>query len=406
MLARWAEPVPEMGCGVYRVTHGPKEHKHTYHLFCPWSLSQGLLLLLRYDRVSPEAEVCVLDADTGEIRAVGLSRRWESHGAAFQQWQGNRILYRSTDEDGPTAVTVGPDGSDEREYRTDDLSADCCSPDGSWVYGATPVEHMFPDDEIGPRHDKGLGRTNLDTGESELVLSIERALAVVPHADEIAPCHLYAKMIIHHRRLPRVLFNLTNTFWDRDDKEPRIRCIISVDADGSNPAYVGRILHHPNWHPTEDRILANVLDCNEAVRFGLYRGDGQDLLEYVPATDGSGHPSFSPDGRWLCTDGGHGTTSTVIFCDPRIGEVTVAAEFEAVSDGYASFKAIDGRAPDETVSQALKRASANRGKTWQTQSHPAWSRDGTAILFNVDLGEGSQLYAVDVERTLAETPGT
>ena len=145
-------------------------------------------------------------------------------------------------------------------------------------------------------------------------------------------------------------------------------------------------------------------DLSDTVRFGLYPGDGQGLLEYVPAAPGSGHPSFSPDGRWICTDGaGEGTRSTVVLCDPGTGRVRVAADYEAVSDGYASFKAIDQRAPGETVIQALNRASSNRGKVWQTQAHPAWSRDGSAIIFNADLGQGSQLYVLDVARTLQET---
>ena len=404
-LARWATPMPDMGSAVYRLTAGPQEHKHTYHLFCPWSPDQSQLLLLRYDRIDPEAEVCLLDAASGAIRGVAPTRRWETHSAAFQQWQGSRnhILYRSADDEGPTAVTVHHDGSDERVFQTGEVTANYCSPDGRWVYGVTPRERLFPNDDIAPRDDKGLWRSDLDTGDRELILSIEQAVSLVPDADTIAHCHLYAKMVVHHRRLPRVLFNLTNTFWDRDGTEPRIRHIISLDAGGENPAYIGRVLHHPNWHTVENRIVANVKDFNDTVRFGLYHGDGQGLLEYVPAATGSGHPSFSPDGRWLCTDGaGQGTRSTVVLCDPRTGSVNVAADYEAFSDGYASFKAIDERAPGETVSQALDRAAVAHGGVWQTQSHPAWSRDGTAVVFNADLGEGSQLYVVDVERTLGE----
>ena len=408
VLAQWAEPVPDMGRAVYRLTHGPKEHKHTYHLFCPWSPDGRLLLLLRYDRVDADAEVCVLDTATRDVRAVGCTANWNSHGAAFQQWQGDRdrILYLSVEDGEPAVVTVRPDGSDEHVFPTGDLTphARMCSPDGRWGYSATRLEVMFPNDEIAARHDKGLWRIDLETGARELVLSIDRAVALLPNPEDVEAFHLYAKMIVHHRRRERILFNLTNTFWDRDGKEPRTRCIVSLDADGSNPAYVGRLLHHPNWHPIEDRILANVLDFNDQVRFGLYRADREGLLEYVPNTAGSGHPSFSPDGRWLCTDGaGPGRCSRVGLYDPQTGHETVAAEYEAFSEGYASFRAVDNRAAGETVTNALVRARESDGRTWQTQAHPAWSRDGNAILFNADLGDGSQLYVVDVERTLSES---
>jgi len=405
VLTQCAEPVPEMGRAVYRITGGPKEHKHTYHLFCPWSPDGRSLLLLRYDRVDAEAEVCVLDTATGDVRAVGRTANWNSHGTAFQQWQGerNRVLYMSGSGSDAAVVAIRPDGSDEHVFPTGDLTPHgcMCSPDGRWGYSATRLEVMFPNDEIAPRHDKGLWRIDLETGAREMILSIDQAVALLPHAKEAESCHLFAKMIVHHRRQPRVLLNLTNTFWDRDGREPRTRCVVSLDAGGSNAAYVGRILHHPNWHPIEDRILANVLDFNDRVRFGLYRGDGQGLLEYIPAATGSGHPSFSPDGRWLCTDGaGPGRSSRVMLHDPGSGRGIVTAEYEAVSEGYASFRAVDNRAAGETVTDSLARAREKAGRTWQTQAHPAWSRDGSAILFNADLGDGSQLYALDVERTL------
>jgi len=404
LLVGWAEPMPDMGPAVYRLTKEPKEHKHTYHIFCPWSPDGRLLLLLRYNRANPAAEVCVLDTATGEVRAAGRTRKWESHGAAYQQWQGGegRILYRSADDSGPKVVTVLPDGSNERAFPVQGFIPHYCSPNGRWVYGAPPLDVMFPDDAIAQRSDKGLSRMDLETGHCELVLPVENAVALLPDSDAVSPCHLYVKTIIMHQRLGRVLFNLTNTFWDRDGAEPRIRCLISLDADGSNPAYVGRILHHPNWHSVEDRILANVKDFNDETRFGLYHGDRRGLLEYVPAATGAGHPSFSPDGRWICTDtAGPGTSSRVVFVDPAAGREIVAAEYDAVSEGYASFKVVDERAPGETVTDALSRLPKRARKTWQTQAHPAWSRDGSAVLFNADLGGGSQLFALDVNRTLA-----
>ena len=403
-LVGWAEPMPEMGPAVCRLTNGPKEHKHTYHIFCPWSPDGRLLLLLRYDRENPEADVRVLDAATGEVRTTGRTRKWESHGAAYQQWQGGqqRVLYRSADDSGPKVVSVCPDGSDERAFSTEGFIPHYCSPDGRWVYGTPPLDAMFPDDAIAPRDDKGLSRMDLETGECELLLSVERAAALLPDSDALSPCHLHVKMIVTHPRLGRIFFNLTNTFWERDGAEPRIRCLISLDPDGGNPAYVGRILHHPNWHPIEDRILANVKDFNDETRFGLYRGDGRRVLEYVPAVTGAGHPSFSPDGRWICTDkAGPGTSSRVVFVDPAAGREVVAAEYEAVSEGYASFKAVDERAPGETVAGALSRLAEKGPRAWQTHVHPAWSRDGSAVLINADLGHGSQLFAVDVKHTLA-----
>lgn len=91
LIKCWANPVPEMGEGVYRITNPPGDHKHSYHVYCPWSPDgRHLLLLLRYNRTDPTAEVCVLDTASGKILVVGNTRRWGCHNAARQHWAGNR----------------------------------------------------------------------------------------------------------------------------------------------------------------------------------------------------------------------------------------------------------------------------------------------------------------------------
>jgi Tol biopolymer transport system component len=143
--------------------------------------------------------------------------------------------------------------------------------------------------------------------------------------------------------------------------------------------------------------LGNFRDSDGLMRLRLYRGDGRGPEEYVPSVKGSGHPSFSPDGRLICTDGAGPHGNRVILCDPLTGRATVVADPKAVGAAYRTFKAIDQRGTDETVIDAVMKGA----ETWLTQAHVSWSRDGSAILFNSDLGQGSQLYAIDVERSLA-----
>lgn len=400
--------MPEMGTSVYRLTQGPMEHKHMYHVASPWSSDQTLLVLMRYDRNQSDAEICVQDAGTGELRVVGRSSHWNTHSTAMQKWQGDsgRIFYEAAKQNGSvTVVSVFPDGSEERRFTTTTAEGFLtCSPDGRYAYGATPLRQMFPDDKLAPREDKGVMRLDLETGQCELVFSVAQAVAFLPEAGDLTRCHLYCKMMLPHPRSGRLLFNLVNSFWDRAGSEPRVRALVTVNPDGSKPVHLGRALHHPNWHPTENRVVVNVKDFNGVTRLGLYNGDGTGLLEYVPATKGSGHPTFSPDGQWLFTDGRSypDGTSYAIFCDPKTGREIVGTVYKAISAGYATFKAIDERRPGESVAAALERSEGEAKTTRQTHGHPAWSRDGSAVLFNADLGDGSQLYAVDVHRTLAK----
>lgn len=67
----WAKPVPGIGKGVYQLTSGPKEHKHTYYLHSPWSNDGKKILLFRYDRENPEGEVCLLDLETEQMQTIG-----------------------------------------------------------------------------------------------------------------------------------------------------------------------------------------------------------------------------------------------------------------------------------------------------------------------------------------------
>ena len=398
LLPDWAEPVPAMGKAAYRVTDGPKEHKHAYHLFCPWSPDGTKLVLFRYDRQDPQGDVCVLDLASRALTVVGRTGNWTTHSGAVQQWQGDRarVLYH---EDGGIAL-VAPDGTDARHYRTPAQTLRSSS-DGRYVFAGTPPEALFPDDRVADRTDKGLVRLDLDTGETKLLVSVQDALDLHPERDRISDFHLYIKMMIPHPRRERVLFHFVNSIWDRGLGEERVRCLYTCGFHGEGLTYLGRSVHHPNWHPVDNVALVNLRDFNEVLRFGLYRGDGGGLVDYVPGFQGSGHPSHSPDGRYICTDR-YGDldgvyTVRVVLCDLQTGIEHEAARFPYVGGGYASYKAVDERPAGRTVAEALAGAS----ETWQTQAHPAWSRDGRLIMFNCDDGHGSQLYAADVAAALA-----
>jgi len=407
LLPSWAEPAPRMGQGVYQLTRGPREHKHTYHLFCPWSIDGTELLLFRYDRENPEGEVCLLDLVTQDMRVLGRTPRWTTHSAAMEQWQGNRprVLYNGQDERGSKLVSVGRDGSDARCFYSDAGSLRC-SRDGKYVFAGSPFEELFPNDEIAPRHDKGLLRLDVDSGEWRCIASIEDALSLNPRRDAIRDYHLYIKMMIPHPVHDRVLFHLVNGIWDRGLGEERSRSIYTVGFDGSDLTYIGNCLHHPNWHPVENTILLNVKDFNDVVRFGLYDGDGKGLLEYVPGFVGSGHPSHRPDGKVICTDRGEAregrSFGSVVICDPVTGIEYKLAEYEPVSGGYVIYKAVAERPAGATVIETLVKSRGREYETWQTQAHPAWSRDGRLVLFNADEGRGSQLFVVDVAEAIGE----
>lgn len=411
-LAQWAKPREDLGRGVYQLTTGPQDHRHAYYTICAWSEDQSKLLLLRHDRENPDAEVCILHTSTGEIEVIGDTNRWNPHTAARQQWQGNtgRVLYETRDDNGlRTIVSVFPDGAEPRLIPSPDVEFWKSSPDGTFVFGATARGKLFArDDSIEPRHDKGVVSVDLQTGETKLVFSLEQALALHPQREKITAYHLYPKALIVHPTRKRLLFNLVNGPWDMAGREERIRGIFTVGFNGSEPAYLGEIIHHPNWDPSSDRIVVNVRDINNTLRFGLYRGDGGGLLEYVPGTEGTGHPSMSPCGRWICSDSRRlpENRNGLIFCDVATGREIIAASVINHSAGYGRGR-FSKLADGESVMAAQPgdgSQSNTRTRPWITHLHPTWSRDGKTVLFNVDeTGEATQLFALDVDVALNES---
>ena len=404
ILRRRAKPMPEMGKAVYQITEGPKEHKHSYYCINPWSPDGKLLLLARYDRKNPVAEICVMDVDTGKISVVGNSTKWNSHTTALQQWQGsmNRILYFSSDKNGTILKTVNPDGSSEKSIPFQDFIPEAyCSPDGKYTIGSTSFGLLFPNNQIAPRKDKGLFRIDLETGKRKLILSLQDVLDLLPAEQKqaLANYHFFIKRALFHPTRSRILFNLTNHLWDIDGAESRISILMAAGTDGSNPVYLGRFTHHPNRNPLDNRVLANLRDCNQILRLGIYRDKSNpDLVEYVPLTRGSGHPSFSPDGKWICADGAGPKGNQIVICDPISGKHTVVEESDSLSGQYSIVKAVRERSNGKTVMDAI--SQSEKIETWVTQAHASWSRDGSAILFNIDKEKGSQIYMVDVEEAL------
>jgi len=356
-----------------------------------------------------------MDTATGEIVPWAKSLRWNGHSAARQQWSGKsgRLFFETKDAEGRNGfVTMEADGSNQRMLAPPGVSTWKCSPEGRFVF-ATTADHVIfgPDDSLTPRHDKGIVRVDLETGEQKLVFSIEDAIAMLPDSESIKDFHLHPKQIVIHPTLPRLLFNLVNVPWDLTGREHRVREMFTVGLDGSDPAYLGKISDHPQWDPSGDRVVANVHDINDKRRFGIYPGNGKGLLHYLPKTKGAGHPSLSPCGEWVCSDGRglpDGRTA-LIFCHVTSGKeiIAVSAQHHSENANRAAYRNLSGDTSVMSVRPGIEAGNMHR---WTTHLHPTWSRDGKTVLFNLDEEDkAGQLYVLDVEAALRsgrETPQT
>lgn len=265
-------------------------------------------------------------------------------------------------------MSVAKDGTDEKTFH-EPIDLGKCTPDGQNLLGPTPLASIFPDDKITSRKDKGLLKLNLDTGKCEVLVSIEEALSKHPQRDEIKSCHLFINKIIPHPQLERVLFVFSNALWRDEYGEPRIHAIYSANLDGSSVRYLGNFAHHPQWHPLDDLIIVYARDFNRVMRFGLYKGDGSGPLNYIPDLPnypGSGHASYSPDGRYITTDRywtEEGKVKTGLFiCDPGTGREWKAAQFNNREYEYATIKAIRNRPKGPNIFSLRTRTNSRQMK--------------------------------------------
>mgnify|MGYP006294265121 CR=1 FL=1 len=406
VFPEWAEPMPEIGRGVYRLTTGPRDHRHAYHKHCPWSPDGSEVLLLRHNRTHPTGEVCLLDLSDGQMEVVGETTFWTDHEAAQQQWTGRRpcVLFRIEKKGEDILVRVDTETGERREY-PGNITPDHTSPAGRYVFGRTPLAEMFPEDRIAPRHDKGLARLDLDTGRKAVIVSLERLVEMHPDTETVRPCHNYVKQTIVQPRTGRLLFVFGNdSFW-RAMEEPMVKMLCTVDPDGSDLRMLGSIGDHPMWHPIENVVLFNTHVADVGKRIALVPDDEGEERGYLDDWRGGGHPSLSPDARYLLTDAYNReeNEASIRLIDREAGTEYRPAVMNNPGNVKAHARALEADYGGKGIVASLRNGIRNvRMGVFNTHCHPSWSREGRFVLFNSDHDGVSQLYLLDRREALCD----
>jgi hypothetical protein len=398
----WAPAVPELGAGVYRLTSGPQDHKHAYHKHCPWSPDGTRLLLLRHDREQPVGEVCLLDLGNGDVKPMASTTVWRDHEAANQQWAGERpaVLFHANTGEREALLLIDICTGVRTKYPAV-VTPDHTSPDGRFLYGRTPLTEMFPQDGIAPRHDKGLARLDLDTGETSLLVSLEQLVSLHPDPDTIASCHNYVKQTIVHRRTGRLLFVFGNDSFYSVMREPHVKILCTVNPDGSDLRVIGPVGGHPMWHPVHETLMSNMSDANKVMRFMLQPDRPGAPVSPIPTCQGGGHPTWSPDGRFMLTDeyDAAAEAAWIRLINLEDGREHVPGVMSNPGSSKAGPRAMStAAARGQGIVEALTAQASNiRTGIFNTHCHPVWSRSGGFVLFNSDHDGVCQLYLLNVE---------
>lgn len=402
---------------VYCVTPGGTGYIHRYYDSSPFSPSGRYLAVTRLPfedrlpRPGDAAEIAIVDLETGALRTVAGTRGWDVQLGAQLQWGADdrTLLYNDLEirDWMPYGVRLDPQTGEQRRLAGTVYSV---SPDGRWAaspclrrmavtqrgYGVVvPLDHV-PVNRGAP-DDDGIWITDLDSGDSRLLVSLARIVEQAMPPIEAARRRgdffaFHVKWNPQGTRLMLVLRWLPRSWlpWRRTRRHGA-KHVITMDADGGNvrvavsAARWARGGHHPNWCPDGEHVLMNLATQRDGLRFARLPFDGSGCETLAPAIRGSGHPTLHPDGRHLLTDA---------YVDEPL----------AFGDGTAPIRLVDLQAATETTLVRIRiRPFAERATgALRVDPHPAWDRGHARIAFNACPDGRRRVYVADLRAVLAD----
>ena len=394
------------------VTPGRGRALHRFFDSSPISPGGRWMALLRlpYEdrRAQPgdAADVFLVDLKTGRERKVAESRAWEHQIGACVQWgRTDRELYFNDLRPGewkPFLVRLDPQDGNRREYPG---GAFAISPCGKFAagYSLSKVRRMnfygygaaVPESAMGRNgaepEDDGLFVIDLATGERKLLKSIAAFFRETLDEEErraLSDCGSYGfqvKWSPDGEWLLFVVVQAVNMAQVGSGRTVWRRMVFSCRADGSQPHLAlswrdwAQGGHHLNFHPDGRTVTMNLkmdYDYLRIMKFDVY---GAKPTLFAGPIFGSGHPSVSPDGKWLVTDA-------------YLGEPV------AYPDGTVPIRLVELATLHETEVARVRTeigGGVSNGE-FRTDPHPAWSADGRYVTINAFEGGTRRVIVLDV----------
>ncbi|MGQ3330846.1 TolB family protein [Halorubrum sp. FL23] len=353
----------------YDVEAPPGDRFFGYFDVHPWSSSMDELLL--HEIAGDEVEIGVYRS--GEYAPVASSSAWNLQQGARAQWhptdesilfndvESNSLVAKTTDLTGDAIATydrpiqaIRPDGTEFLSLNYDRLDRN--RPD----YGYGTDTGSLPD----PRSD-GLWRVEMDTGDDERLISLQ---SLIDRVDTTAdPEDHYVNHALYDPTGERFVFLHR---WQGEDG--RVSRLYVSDLNGDCRIVMDEtVVSHYCWLSDSELFV-----WGRTAEFG----DGYHVLdvdsgefEYVDALDewGDGHPSLSPNGRYVVTDTypDRKRQRRLLLYDRKTDEVTELGRFF----------------------EPLEYTSETR-----CDLHPRWSPDSTAISFDSTHTDSRESYVLDV----------
>jgi hypothetical protein len=342
---------------------------HTYFGVSPWNRAGTRLLYLGFDDPGAEAHVVVKDLANGRDTTVAKTRKFNFHNAGAQHWALNdtAVVFSTLGEDGrsyPAVVSV------DAPHHVRILKS---LPNRTVRHVETDTMHALVYWALG-HPDAAIERVNLQTEKVQTLVTVKQALAELPAdlRDRKAAEHFFTHPV-SNRSGTRMFFKLMKTY---SDGTYRFGAFYTLDLRTGKIRCLGNAISgHPFWLDDDRRILniestRDNTDRRWLVAVDADTGSVERLFER--RIEGPGHPSQSPDGRWIVTDAftRDGSQSIIYLGDLKSGELREIARLDHRFGGGLG------------IGHLITRG----------QPHPAWSPDGREIIINCNnSGQHMQL---------------
>ena len=375
------------------VTAGPKFHWFGYYDKWQFDPSDRYALGMEVDfegrSPRPEDEIALglIDLQDGDRWSeIGRTQAWCWQQGCMLQWRpgsAREVVWNAREGDAFVCRVLDVDSG---RSRTLPRAVYSLSPDGKTAVCADfrRIQDMrpgygyagLPDPNAGvlAPDDVGIWAQDMDTGASELIVSVAQIAALpYPHGDLSAAKHYFNHLLfspdgtrfifLHRWRFGDGPFHTRMLTAALDGTDVRV-----VDDYGKTSHFIWRDPAHIlawSWHPSAESA------------FYLY-GDGDGQVQPVGqgAMRVNGHCTYLPGGRWVLND-------TYPLGEARTQELYL---YDVASDRRVELGALT--APAEYTDE------------WRCDLHPRANRAGTQVMVDSAHAGGRQMYLLDVSEIL------
>ena len=283
-----------------------------YYDKSPWSSDMQQAVFHRIKR-DGNLEIVIFNQQQQTSKVVGISSTWSSQQGSMVQWipgsYSNKLIFNDlvdnklsariinldTDKENTISSpiqTLHPNGREALTLNYKRL--DSLVPEYGYRIAA---DNFYPHQ---PLEEDGIWQVNLESGESKLILRLANLIKYQPCAEMVNSNH----EVNHIMYSPAgTKFVFMHRWMSSQGKFSRLY-VTNNDSNDLRLLLDDRMVSHYSWRD-EENILAWARTKEAGDHYYLINvitGKWEIIGEGVLDIYGDGHPSFSPDRRWILTD--------------------------------------------------------------------------------------------------------